>query len=439
MVEMVAEQQAPAMARLEAAIAAETAAQAAKARAILDLALERQWSEGEEFEMVAERPVRIGGEGTPLVDEALPLEIAALSATSVASATLLVRDVVNLHGRLPSVWRAVEQGRVDFWRARQLAQLADTFELGYGECLRVDALVEPALGLIGWGRMVARFRAAIIEVAPAKVTAHTERSRRSRHVHMGVSADDPSLAWMSALADTADLKALEHLLGLVTAALVEHGDADPIDVVRSRALGRLADPEGVLALLDGVDDSTPEAESSEKRSRRRHAPVAQVFVHLGSDVLEDGGPARIEKVGPVLVDELGQVVGHHRIRLTPVVHVHDAEPALDAYEIPDSVREAVLARDRFDVFPYSSRAARGCDLDHTIPYLTGEHGQTRPSNLGPLSRRAHRGKTHGGWTLEQPRPGVFWWTSPRGQVYRVGPDGTTRVPARRADTRSSPP
>ncbi|MGC3993311.1 MAG: hypothetical protein QM779_04150 [Propionicimonas sp.] len=427
MIETVMEQRAPAMARLEAAIAAETAAQAAKARAILDLALERDWRDSDEFEMVGERPVRIGGEGTPLVDEALPLEIAALSATSVTSATLLVRDVVNLHGRLPSVWRAVEDGRVPFWRARQLTQLADTFGLGYGECLRVDALVEPALGLLGWGRVLTRFRAAIIEVAPARVTAHTERSRRSRHVHTGVSADDPSLAWMSALADAADVKAFEHLLGLVTTALVDLGDTDPVDVVRSRALGRLADPEGVLALLDGVDDSTPAAERVEKPSRRRHAPVAQVYVHVGSDVLEEGGAARIEKIGPVLVDELSNLVGHHRIRLTPVVYVHDVERAVDAYEVPEGMRESVLGRDRYEVFPFSTRAARGCDQDHTIPFAAGATGQTRPSNLGPLTRGVHRGKTHAGWKLEQPRPGVFRWTSPRGQQYLVGPDGTRNV------------
>jgi hypothetical protein len=427
-VEMVVEQAAPAMERLRSALAMESAAQVAKAQAILDLALEGDWAEGDEFELVGQRPVRIGGDGTPLVDESLPLEIAALMGVSVTSATFLIRDVVNLHGRLPSVWAGVTDGRAPLWRARQLSQLADTFELDCGECLRVDALVEPCLGRLGWGRVLARFRAAIIQVAPAKVAAVAEKRRRSRHVTAGVSEDDPTLSWMSALADTGDVQAFEHLLGLVTDALIRLGDPDPIDVVRSKALGRMADPEGVLALLDGVDDSTPAARQAEKHSRRRHAPTAQVYVHVGSDVLEDGGPARVEKIGPVLVDELSHLVGHHQIKLTPVVYVNDApEPAVDAYDIPEPMREQVLGRDRFEVFPYSSREARGCDLDHTVPYVEGESGQTRPSNLGPLTRRAHRGKTHAGWTLDQPCPGIFWWTSPRGQTYRVAPDGTTNL------------
>lgn len=104
--------------------------------------------------------------------------------------------------------------------------------------------------------------------------------------------------------------------------------------------------------------------------------------------------------------------------------------------VPRPIREHVQVRDRYDVFPYGTSSARSCDLDHTVPFVEGESGQTRPSNLGPHSRRAHRAKTHGGWRLDQPRPGVFWWTSPRGQVHRVGPDGTTNLTPddRRADT-----
>lgn len=359
MVEMVVEQQAPAMQRLQAAVAAEAAAQAEKAAAILDLAHEQNWLEGAEFEMVGRRPVRIGADDTPLVDETLPLEIAALTGTSVGSATTLIRDIVNLHHRHDHTWAAVTDGRVPLWRARQLTQVAETFGLGVGECMQVDAKIAPLLGVVGWGRVMARYRAAIIEVAPAKVAAQNARGRRNRHVTFGTDGDDPTLSWMSALADTSDVKAFEHLLGLVTKALVDLGDTDPVEVVRSKALGRMADPEGVLALLDGVDDNTVDARQGERRSRRRHAPVAQVFVHVSSDVLEEGGAARVERLGPVLVDGLSQVVGHHRIKLTPVLTVNGTpEPVVDAYEVPQSIREAVFVRDRYEVFPFSSREAR---------------------------------------------------------------------------------
>lgn len=97
MVEMVVEQQTPAlvapgsaMQRLRAAVAAENAAQATKAAAILDLAHENSWLCGDEFELVGRRLVRVGADETPLVDEALPLEVAALMGTSVGAATVLI-------------------------------------------------------------------------------------------------------------------------------------------------------------------------------------------------------------------------------------------------------------------------------------------------------------------------------------------------------------
>ena len=115
MIEMAVGQQAPAIQRLQAAVAAEAAAQAAKAVAILDLAHEQEWYAGAEFEMVGRRPVRIGVDDAPLVDEVLPLEVAALTGTSVAVATALIRDIVNLHHRHEHAWRAVTDGRIPLW------------------------------------------------------------------------------------------------------------------------------------------------------------------------------------------------------------------------------------------------------------------------------------------------------------------------------------
>ena len=86
----------------------------------------------------------------------------------------------------------------------------------------------------------------------------------------------------------------------------------------------------------------------------------------------------------------------------------------------------MLLRDTYEVFPYSSRTARDGDLDHTDPFRPGRKRQTRASNLGSLWRRPHRAKTHADWHLEQLRPGIFWWTTPAGDRYRVGPNGTSR-------------
>ncbi|MGV8907460.1 MAG: hypothetical protein ACOH1Y_00615 [Propionicimonas sp.] len=103
------------------------------------------------------------------------------------------------------------------------------------------------------------------------------------------------------------------------------------------------------------------------------------------------------------------------------------EIAVDAYEIPDPIRRQVLQRDIVEVFPFSSRPPREADLDHTIPYRPGGKQQTRASNLGLVSRKPHRAKTHANWQLQQPTPGIFWWRTPTGELYRVGPNGTIRI------------
>ena len=102
------------------------------------------------------------------------------------------------------------------------------------------------------------------------------------------------------------------------------------------------------------------------------------------------------------------------------------ETVVDAYEIPERLRQAVICRDGYEVFPWSCKDARTCDLDHTEAFQPGVPGQTRESNLGPLSRRVHRAKTHCGWQLTQLTPGVFEWVTGYGQRFIVGPHGTVR-------------
>jgi len=34
----------------------------------------------------------------------------------------------------------------------------------------------------------------------------------------------------------------------------------------------------------------------------------------------------------------------------------------------------------------------------------------------------HNGKTHAGWHLEQPEPGIFTWRGPNGHRYDLAPD-----------------
>ena len=143
----------------------------------------------------------------------------------------------------------------------------------------------------------------------------------------------------------------------------------------------------------------------------------------------EGGVARIEGIGALDRTTLRRFLGHTRVTVRPVVDLNTIAP-VDQYEIPAGMRQHVLARNPVEVFPYSTRPAGSCDLDHTEPYdwtAPAGAGQTRPDNLGPLSRRTHRAKTAKLWQVEQWQPGWYTWTSPHGFQYEVGPYGTTAL------------
>jgi hypothetical protein len=114
---------------------------------------------------------------------------------------------------------------------------------------------------------------------------------------------------------------------------------------------------------------------------------------------------------------------------------------IDAYEIPDRHRQAVQLMTPADTFPWGANLSHTQQIDHTVPYRHGvakEAGQSRVGNYGPMTRFHHRIKTHGGWQVRQPFPGVYVWRDPHGAMYLVDHTGSRRLgsaarPASRAE------
>jgi hypothetical protein len=92
----------------------------------------------------------------------------------------------------------------------------------------------------------------------------------------------------------------------------------------------------------------------------------------------------------------------------------------EAYRVSDGLRAFLVARDGTCRFPGCTRAAARCDVDHAVAW--GDGGATDRSNLGPLCRRHHVLKTHGGWRIEATRSdGSVVWGGPDGQRYAFHP------------------
>jgi len=365
--------------------------------------------------------------------EDLTSELAVAHHSSEAAAEYLVRDVATLTQRLPQCWATVAAGGAPLWQARRIV---DTCQgVNPSAWPAIDAGIAPGLGGLGPRRLMSLITAT-------RKTADPEWARRvadqagARWVRMGGDDFDPLTGWVSARLDRADALFLDATVQLVADKLAAEGDTGTTDERRARALGVLANPAAAIQLT-GVHTTrgmnpAPESEA-EKQELTESAqtlipvftPRTQVYVHVCADTLADPDTvARIEGIGPVLVSQVARLTHGTRIRATPVLHLGSDTISVDQYEIPAWMRDRLVLRNGHDVFPWSSIESRHLDLDHTIAYQPGQPGQTALANLGPLSRRAHRVKTHAGWQLDQPSPGVFDWHTGAGQTIRVDYTGS---------------
>ena len=398
--------------------------EAVQATAIASLAIQDGWEATDGFpRMWDDGPqlIRVSDDGVP-IDETLPLDIAAAKHISVGTASWMIRDIVHLKTRHPFTWEAIHTHQLPLWQAQHVTQNCTSYELTAEQTFAVDAQIGPALGKVGPKRLKNLIKAAVMNVAPEQVEEIAARTRKQRYVTKEAVHDDPATTTLYARLDTSDAVFFDSTIDRMADILAQQGDDRDKDHRRAAAVGILATPALALSML-GVDTDKPVIPTQVAASA---LPTTQIHVIISDEaLLDDNGLGRVEKIGPVLTRHLTGILGHSKVRVTPIIYVTNTQPGVDAYEIPARIREQVIQRDRYEVFPFSSREARRQDLDHTLPYARGKPNQTRADNLGPLSRKAHRAKTFDDFQLFQTEPGVFWWKTRRGQIFRVGPDGTT--------------
>ena len=164
-------------------------------------------------------------------------------------------------------------------------------------------------------------------------------------------------------------------------------------------------------------------------------PAVTLHVHTYAGP-EPTDTARVEGHGPVTDEWVRRHLGSQaRFTIRPVLDLADQAP-VDAYEIPDRHRQAVHLMTPADTFPWGVSTARTHQIDHTEAFLRGgPRGQSRVGNYGPMTPFHHRIKTHAGWKVHQPFPGIYLWRDPHGATYLVDHSGTRRV---RPDVDTSP-
>ncbi|WP_245580269.1 HNH endonuclease signature motif containing protein [Arthrobacter castelli] len=134
-------------------------------------------------------------------------------------------------------------------------------------------------------------------------------------------------------------------------------------------------------------------------------------------------PADLEGYGPIDEDTARQLAANAPSFKRLLTHPETGAPlsyGRDSYAVPKDLQKMARLRDRTCRGYGCNKAARHCDLDHTIPYPTG---QTELTNLKPLCKPGHALKTAKLWRDTQHRDGRVDWTSPAGRTYTNTPEG----------------
>ena len=159
-----------------------------------------------------------------------------------------------------------------------------------------------------------------------------------------------------------------------------------------------------------------------------------LYVHLTDDAIATStGVARIEGTGPVTVDQIRRWLGHTHVTVKPVDRPQPPDARRQPTRSPTGSAKQSTSSPRPTASP--TPPTQPDAKTSTTPHRSTPHGppgQTRIGNLGPMTRFHHRIKTHTGWQLKQPFPGIYIWRSPHGRTYLVDHTGTRRLSSSQA-------
>ena len=364
-----------------------------------------------------DRAMPIAGPGAPLVSEFALMEYAAALGMSTDSGKAYVGKTLELRYRLPRLWEQVISGRLPVWRAMRVAE--QTGALPIAAAADVDRALAPAAGTCSWAQIGRLVEEALARHDPAEAEERRRRTADGRRFDVETDLVDTSgTVLVSGCLDLVDALDLEAAVSRTATQLGELGSTESLDVRRSMAVGEIARQQ--LAL----DLETGEILPSQGRS-------VLLNVHL-TDAAIAGVGGNVARCGntrtPVLLDQVKdwcQSAG--QITVVPIKDL-GAHHHVEAYEIPDRIKQQVEMIDHTCVFPHCTRRAERCDHDHIDPHQPdGSGGATCSHNIAPLCRRHHRAKTHGRWRYRRIHATGYEWTTPHG--YRIVRDHLGTHPA----------
>ena len=382
----------------------------------------------------------LGGDGTPAVAAFAPEPLAATLGVATTTGMKLIADALDLHHRLPRIWRLVERSRSSRTRPATSPRPPTA-----------SPRPRPATSTSSspTGSPPARWRAIETAVAHAIAKYHPELLDEREKRGQAVLARHP--------APPRPERLRRHLLARHHR---RHPRPDRVPRPRPRPRRRTSRPSvtpttlevrkakalGVIASQQAQLDLTTLLGSGRRRASR---PAAGAAAEAQDPALPPPRPSPTSPPhGCATATARSRGTGREARRRHPdpdqgVGRPLPASPsspsstwtardAVDGHDPPAWMRELVILRDGHCVFPWCHhrrpRPATSTTSTPTSRSTTADHrARPSPANLAPLCRRHHRCKTSGRWRYRRRPDGTYEWHGPHGRTYLVTPHGTIEL------------
>ncbi len=288
---------------------------------------------------------------------------------------------------------------------------------GLDETLReeYETLVLAAIDL-PLGRFIRYARQVHASLAPeAMIERHREALAERR---VAVEAAPDGMAWFGAYLSAEDaIGASAAVTGLARALKVD-GETRTLAQIEADVFRDLVvDAAGVTAPDSAGEPvrATPAAQRGIRAEVIVHVPV---LTAMGTR--DDAG--QLDGYGPIDADTARVLCAGAPGFIRVLTDPEDGAVrsfGRSAYRVPAELRRLLHMRDEVCRFVGCTRAAKLCDIDHSIPWQ--EDGETVEDNLAHLCRGHHRLKERGRWRLGHDPGGTIRWTSPTGKTYETKP------------------
>src|SRR3954447_13307770 len=188
----------------------------------------------------------LAGVGTPGVASYAVEALAAALHLPYRSTLGLVADAVELCYRLPRPRGRVHDGRLQAWKARQVAH--ETTHLSRPTVAFVDRHLAGPAARNQLPNLAGLIHEALLRCDPQAAAAREQAALDRRDVTFE-HRDSTATSTLTATLDTLDALDLDATVTTLAAEMATLGDTSPTGVRRSHALGLLANPQRTLTLF----------------------------------------------------------------------------------------------------------------------------------------------------------------------------------------------